>query len=300
MNGIILEKDALVASIKEQYENIGRLKYQRALLEFFDKGIFIGDNVFETSFKLRPGLAPLAYEVSGPYCAMSNEYATLGRIYENGQQIFESDIKQQIQQRTAAMVWLFLSVIDHNPKKILLVGAGKLALEIVHYLKHFIPNLSEINYHARNQRIEFFEKPCKTISVCANYQNELKPETYDTIIMATNTDTCLINENNIDSVQPGTAIVSLCTTSQTGEIAGTIYNRDDVNVMFDYDLTRGFTPDMQAADNAGFLGKVLLLSELLEGNQPGGLVEKKNILRLTGTPMQNVAVLDMMHWLENT
>ena len=124
MAEILLNKSSLVANIREQFQNIDQLKYQRALQEFFDDGKFIGDNVFETSFKLREGKHPLAYEVSGPYCAASNEYATIGRIYERGEQVFASNIKQQIQQRTAAMLWLFLSELGHKPDKILLVGAA--------------------------------------------------------------------------------------------------------------------------------------------------------------------------------
>ena len=294
MAEILLNKSSLVANIREQFQNIDQLKYQRALQEFFDDGKFIGDNVFETSFKLREGKYPLAYEVSGPYCAASNEYATIGRIYERGEQVFASNIKQQIQQRTAAMLWLFLSELGHKPDKILLVGAGKLALEIVKYLKHFLPGLSKIDYHSRAQHIETFEEPCQTIGVIADYQDNLELDSYDTIIMATNTDRCLINDSNINSIQPGAIIASLCTTSKTGEITGDIYSRDDVNVMFDYDLTRSFTADMKAADKAGHLDNVLLLGDILKGDLPKDSSTKKNVLRLTGTPMQNVAVLDMM------
>lgn len=294
MSAILLDKASLVANIRTQFQNIDQLKYQRALQEFFDGETFIGDNVFETCFKLRAGLPPLAYEVSGPYCATSNEYATIGRIYERGEQVFESNIKQQIQQRTAAMVWLFFDALRHKPEKILMVGAGKLSLEIVKYLKHFIPSLSQIDYHTRAQHTESFERPCRDIGVISDYQENLTLEDYDTIIMATNTNRCLIEESNITSIKPGAVIASLCTTSQTGEIAGSVYARDDVNTIFDYELTRSFTPDMKATDKAGHLNNVILLGDILKGDLPKNISKKKNVLRITGTPMQNIAVLDMI------
>ena len=294
MSAILLDKASLVANIRTQFQNIDQLKYQRALQEFFDGETFIGDNVFETCFKLRAGLTPLAYEVSGPYCATSNEYATIGRIYERGKQVFESNIKQQIQQRTAAMVWLFFDALRHKPEKILMVGAGKLSLEIVKYLKHFIPSLSKIDYHTRAQHTESFEKPCRDIGVISDYQENLKLDAYDTIIMATNTNQCLIDESNITSIKQGAVIASLCTTSQTGEIAGSVYARDDVNTIFDYELTRSFTPDMKATDKAGHLNNVILLGDILKGDLPKDISKKKNVLRITGTPMQNIAVLDMI------
>ncbi|MGI2170411.1 hypothetical protein ACROAE_09465 [Shewanella sp. MF05960] len=298
MTQLILDKDTLMANIRGQFVNSKQLKYQRKLLEFTDNsGAFLGDNVFETSFLLRDQQSPLVYEVSGPYDVISNEYATIGRIYENGQRIFECDIKDQIQQRTAAMVALFFDTINHRPSKVLLVGAGKLATETVRYLKHSFPTLNMLDYHARTQRADTFEAVCNALDISATYQPVLDLAGYDTIIMATNTTTCLINSANIDTVQKGAVIASLCTTSQVGEITGEVYGLDNINVVFDYDLTRSFTPDMKAANKAGFLNNVSLLTDILNDAHKPDLTNKKTILRITGTPMQNVAVLNMMRSL---
>ena len=292
---IILDKDKLIDNIKRQILNFSSLKYQRSLLEFKDsKGGFIGDNVFETTFLLRDNKAPLIYEVSGPYDVISNEYATIGRIYENGERIFECDIKSQIQQRTAAMLCLFFESIKHIPQEILIIGAGKLALEILNYLKHTSPHIDKINYHARNQRADTFEIEANKLGIKSSFSNILNLEKYDTIIMATNTSECLVTDANIDSVQIGAVVASLCTTSLTGEIEGKVYAREDVNTLFDYDLTRTFTPDMRAANEAGYLDKITLLHEILSDSKPDEILVKKNILRITGTPMQNIAVLDML------
>ncbi|WP_299852754.1 hypothetical protein [uncultured Roseovarius sp.] len=300
MSEIILDKDTLMANIRGQIANSKNLKYQRALLEFVDNdGDFLGDNVFETSFLLRDGQTPLIYEVSGPYDTVSNEYATVGRIYDSGKRIFECDMKDQIQQRTAAMVIVFLDAIGHAPEKTLLVGAGKLATETVRYLKHYLPGLAAIDYHARTQRADTFEVACQENGVRAAYQPSLALAGYDTIIMVTNTAKCLIDTGNVDSVQSGAVIASLCTTSQVGEIAGEVYGRDNVNVLFDYDLTRTFTPDMRAADEGGYLKDVTFLADVLNGAPAPDMSGKTTILRITGTPMQNVAVLDMMRAAKN-
>jgi len=295
MSDIILNETELVEAIRHQFHTMSDLKYKRSLLEFEDNdGAFLGDNVFETSFKMRDNLPPLIYEVSGPYDVISNEYATIGRVYEKGQRVFEADIKDQIQQRTAAMVWLFVSALNHTPNNVLFIGAGKLATETVRYLKCFIPDLNNIDYHARNQRADSFEKDCQGIQVQANYKPTLNMKSYDTIIMVTNTAKCVIDSSNIDEVHDGAIIASLCTTSQTGEISGEVYGRADVNVMFDYDLTRTFTPDMRAADKAGYLSNVTFLKDILDEGSPQNMQNKKNILRITGTPMQNIAVIDML------
>ena len=95
MSETILNKERLIANIRQLLINNHRLKYQRALLEFENMdGSFLGDNVFETTFLLRGDQAPLIYEVSGPYDVISNEYATTGRIYEKGQCVSLSAISR--------------------------------------------------------------------------------------------------------------------------------------------------------------------------------------------------------------
>ncbi len=295
MTDIILDKDQLVDNIRAQFRSMDALKYKRSLLEFEDNdGGFLGDNVFETSFKLQDGASPLIYEVSGPYDVISNEYATIGRVYQNGQRIFEADIKDQIQQRTAAMVWLSFDAIGHTPKNILVIGAGKLAAETVRYLKHFMPGLSSLDYHARNARPDTFETTCSELGIAATYQTNLDMSAYDTIIMVTNTNTPLITSDNVESLAENAVIASLCTTSLVGEITGEIYGRKDVNVIFDYDLTRRFTPDMKKAEEAGHLSDVTYLNDIMNGEQSIDLAAKRTILRLTGTPMQNIAVIEML------
>lgn len=298
MSKTILNKEILIANIRQLLINNHYLKYQRALLEFENMdGSFLGDNVFETTFLLRGDQAPLIYEVSGPYDVISNEYATIGRIYEKGQRIFECNIKDQIQQRTAAMVCLFFESLKHDPNKILIIGAGKLAIEVIRYLNYAFPLIGCIDYHARNQRAETFEASCNDLGISAKFQDVMHLGDYDTIIMVTNTSECLINDKNIESITNGAVVASLCTTSQTGEIAAEVYGLKDVNVLFDYDLTRSFTPDMRVADKAGYLKNVTLLKDILDTEITLDMAGKKNILRITGTPMQNIAVLDMMREL---
>lgn len=295
MTSLSLDKDTLVERIRLRLQDVTRLRYQRALLEFDDlEGGFLGDNVFETSFLLRADAPPLIYEVSGPYDVVSNKYATTGRIYEAGECIFASNIKDQIQERTAAMVWIFLAALNHTPKNILLVGAGTLATQMVAYLKHFLPDLAALDYHSRYTRPDSFERRCAELGVKTRHQPQLSLAGYDTVLMMTNTTTCLVDAQTIAQLPKGAVLASLCTTSQTGEIAGDVYGRDDVNVFFDYDLTRSFTADMKAADAAGHLTDVTLLTDVMSGAKPVKLAGQRNILRITGTPMQNVAVLDML------
>ena len=289
-----LDKVLLVDKIVEQFRNIDQLYFKRSLLEFFDdQGQFIGDNLFETTFKLQPDQAPLVYEVSGPYDTVSKQYATIGKVYQRGELLFQCDLKAGIFQRTAAMVWIYLDALKHAPGRTLLIGAGKVGVENAAYLKHFSPDLKQIDYQDL-QRMETYEQQLGELNLQATYQAAPDLSLYDTFIMATTTSTCLINEDNISSLKPGCVVISLCTTSPSGEIAPEIYGLDSVNVFLDYELTKTFTGDMKKANELGYLNQAILFQDLLIGKTEVELENKVNLVRLTGSPMQNIAVIEMV------
>lgn len=293
-----LDKDLLVDKIVEQFRRADQLYFKRSLLEFFDdQGQFIGDNLFETTFKLRPGQAPLIYEVSGPYDTVSKQYATIAKIYHRGELEFQCDLKAGIFQRTAAMAWIYLDALKHAPGRTLLVGAGKVGLENAAYLKHFSPGLEQIDYQDL-ARMEAYEQKLADLGIRASYQESPVLSQYDTIIMATTANGCLIHPGNFASLKPGSVVISLCTTSPTGEIDPEIYGLD-VNTFLDYELTKTFTGDMQKANDLGNLERAILFQDLLEGKTSVDTEKKVNLVRLTGTPMQNIAVVDMLLEKEN-
>jgi len=290
-----LEKNELVSKIKHIFLNFEQYKYNRVLIEFFtDENIFIGDNVLETTFKIQKNSAPIIYEVSGPYDAKSNSYPTIARVFYEGNLIYECDLKPGILQRTAAMTWLYIDVLEHKPERILLFGGGNLSFHIASYLKGYIPNLMKIDYNDVEQKRNRFETPLREIGLTVNFTPTHDLSHYDTIIMATNTKDYILHARNISQIKPGTLVISLCTTSQMGEISEDIYNRHDVNVFLDYPETKTFTADMKKANTLGYLEKGILFLDIIKKRASYDLRSKVNIVRLSGTPMQNVAVIDMM------
>jgi hypothetical protein len=128
----------------------------------------------------------------------------------------------------------------------------------------------------------------------ARYIEDPDLSLYETIILATTTNQCLIHEGNIASIKMGSVIFLLCTTSQSGEISTEIYTREDVNIFLDYELTKTFTEDMRKSNNLGYLDQVIYFRDLLLGGKEIDHGVKINIVRLTGTPIQNIAVMDML------
>ena len=71
-----------------------------------------------------------------------------------------------------------------------------------------------------------------------------------------------------------------------------------MNVFLDYELSKTFTGDMRKANNLGYLQQAILFNQLLKGGTAVDTGSKRNVVRLTGTPLQNVAVVDLMLEME--
>lgn len=289
---IDFDKPQLAEKILSCFKKQEEYLYKRNLIEVFDKNNkFIGDNLVETIFHVKKDGPPVVYEISGPYDATSKEYATCARVYYQGELIFEFDMKRAILQRTASMVLLYLDYLEHDHGNILIWGAGKLATHIVSHLKYFNPQLTSIDYIDLRSPNKVFEDELDKINIIARNTPLPNLNNYSTIILATNTSECIIDQKNITLLQPGTTVVSLCTSSQRGEVSKEIY-ASDVNIFMDYELTRTFTEDMRIAKE--YTKNAIMFLDVLSEKTRNDIKTKINIIRLTGTPYQNVAVIDMM------
>lgn len=294
-----LNKEELVEKIREKFMNLDDYMYQRKLFEFIDeKGNYLGDNFFETTFKFQNPKPPIVYEITGPYDSVSKSFAAVARVYYKSKLIFQYDHNDGIAQRTAAMTWLYIDALKHKVNNILIYGPGLISTNIADYLKYFNPGLKSIDYVHHSIPSELFEKNLNKFGVEANFVKEPDLSKYDTVIMATTTKKYCITKENIEQLKPNTVVVSLCTTSAIGEIEPEVYGLDNVQLFLDYELTRTFTVEMKKANKMGCIRNEVYLKDVIEGsnrvylNQPVG--DKVKIIRLTGTPMQNIAVIEMM------
>ena len=155
--------------------------------------------------------------------------------------------------------------------------------------------MARVSYRSRNlQPRPEFEQDLGQIGIQATAHSEASFSGFDMVILATNTDTVLLDGAKLATLDQGSVVVSLRTTSMVGEIAQEVYGRDDVHCILDHDLSRRFTPDMRRADDAGTLSKAVLLTDILNTGSTVSLpADKVTIVRMTGTPMQNLALLDL-------
>lgn len=296
----ILNKELLINRIKKNFLNFDDFKFSRNILEFTDnKGDFLGDNFSETSFKIIKNNAPIIFQVTGPYDVISNDYAMLAQVFHKAKLIFEFDMKKGIIQRTAAMVLLYFQELDHTPNNIIFYGVGKVNIEIIEYIKYFYPSIKTIYYyHYQEKKVEFEEKT-KKIGIESKYIRIPDLSKYDTVILAKNKGDYIVDEKLINSVKNGTVIISLSTTG-IADIKPIVYSYKRLNLFFDYENSLTFFSDLKEAREKGYIKNYLVLKDILKyRSRMLTLKNKINLIRLTGTPLQNVAVIEMMMEMNN-
>lgn len=305
-----LDKEKLVELIKEKFLNIEDYKYHRVLQDYRDnEGNFIGDNFWESTFKLSEGESPTIYEITGPYDIVSKKYAYVARVFKDGDMVYQFDMRAGNAQRVAAIVWGYLSELNLNsaergkPKRVLLIGPGNINRHVLEYLVHFMPELENVDYYHYKEAKPEFEKFAQELGVGAKFVSEIDYTAYDTFISAVNGKEPVVDVENFKKIKPGSVFVSLSTTG-ANDLHPEIYGLDTVNLFFDYEGTKTFTEDMRTANEKGYLENVIYYTDVLRkqiapmpmaGRKSAPAVDEKvNVLRLTGTPMQNIAVIEMM------
>lgn len=292
-----LNKEKLVELIKDKFLHIEDYKYHRTLQDFKDnEGNFLGDNFWETTFKLNEGESPTIYEITGPFDIVSKKYAYVARVFKEGEMLYQFDMRAGNAQRVGAMVCAYLNAIGHSPKKILLIGPGNINKHVLEYLKHFMPELNAVEYYHYAEAKPEFEKFAEGIDVKATFVSKIDYSAYDTFIGAVNGKKPVVNVEDFKKIKPGSAFVSLSTTG-ANDLHPDIYGLDGINLFFDYEGTKMFTEDMRTANAKGYLEKAVYFADVLKGDSGVQLRNgdgKVNVLRLTGTPMQNIAVIEMM------
>ena len=199
-----MDRDALLARVKERFLSADQLSYVRSLQEVFGPDdAFLGDNVFETTFDRDSSTPPLVYEVSGPYDAASREYATVGRVYRGGALQWSGDIKPGILARTAAMVCLALDAVGHSPRRLLLVGPGKLGRETLSWMTERAPDLEMIGVRGRSPAPQALLAELVGRGVKAREDRSDGFAGYDCVVMTTNTDRLLLDAAGLETVERG-------------------------------------------------------------------------------------------------
>ncbi len=263
-------------------------------------GKFLGDFF---SYLIREEVeneSPIFYSVVSPYDAIGKTEAYSSSIYRDGNILYSGDFKEYTWIRTWLLSPLIIKTLGQelSEKKVLIVGSWKLAVNGVKAIQQLFQDVSKIFYTSQSWRKEGFEEAAKKENFTLEYKEDVDFSEFDIVFFYTNTKKSILE--NVSQVKTKAIISSHISSTSYAEYSDEIYK--EANVIIDWRGNVSNMKDLERAVSAWFITQdnILSFKDILDGKN--FLSERRYLLiRSTGTPMQNVAVLkyltqDLVVW----
>lgn len=255
-----------------------------------EDGKFLGDFFSYLIREERKDESPTFYSIISPYDALWKTEAYSANIYKDGKIIYNGDFKEYTWIRTGLLTPLIIHTleIDLTKKKILIVGSWKLAKNAVKALIVLNPNITEIFYTSFSWRKKEFEENFQKELFQLTYKEVPIYNDYDFIGLYTNTSTPILS--SISQIKENAIVASHISSTDYAEYSDDIYK--EANVIIDWQENISNMKDLGRALEKWYLSQENILSFKDILNKKSFSLQRKYLLiRSTGTPMQNVAVL---------
>lgn len=267
------------------------LHQERYQMDLIIKDFNGDDFLFFYIYEARQGAAPRFYFIVSPYDQITKAAPQGAQVFEDGKLVLQLDYTEYVKVRTGLMDAFALSTLHHDPtnKKILYVGAGGVSEWSLRALKAYFPNVTAVDYKNASGGKASFELLGKSLGVATTYVNTPDIASYDYIFMHTNSRVPVLSPEQVAQIKKG-AFVSIY--SDKTEAATEIYK--NAAVLLNWQNSFKKEEDLIEANKQGFVdeSKVAIMGSLLKGQSMP--IADRIVFRSGGTPMQNIAVLQLL------
>lgn len=283
---INIELKALGAKLTEVL-----LHQERYQMDLIVKEFDGDDFLFFYIYEKRQGSSPRFYFIVSPYDQVTKAAPQGAQVFDNGKLVLQLDYTEYVKVRTGLMDAFALSALGQDPtgKKILYMGAGGVSEWSLRALKAYFPNVTSVDYKNASGGKASFESLGKSLGITTTYVDTPDIALYDYIFMHTSARTPIINAEQVAQIKKG-AFISIY--SDKTEVAIEVYK--DAAVLLNWQNSFKKEEDLVAANEKGFVdeSKVAIMHSLLDNH---AIPEGHHIVfRSGGTPMQNIAVLQLL------
>jgi len=267
-----------------------KFQMKKVITDFNSDGKFLWDFF---SFLIREEIkneSPIFYSVVSPFDAIWKTEAYSSNIYRDGKILYSWDFSKYTAIRTGLLVPLIIDILKVNiqNKKTIIIWTGKLAKNGVQAMYAYYPNISEIFYTNHSWRKKDFEDVFKDYPFTLTYVKKPNFIEYDYITFYTNAKESILKKTS--EIKDGAIISSHISSTDFAEYSDEVYK--EWNVIVDWRDNLSSMKDIQRALEKKYLKKeeILSLREVLEWKSFKNN-KRYTLIRSTGTPMQNIAVL---------
>lgn len=272
--------------------------FEKKVTEFNVLGKFVGDIINFLMFDPST-IPPTFYEVSTPFDLISKKAPQHALVYRDGKCIFQTDYTEYAAMRTGIMDALILRHTHQSlgDLKILLFGSGKTASWAIKGLAALTPEITKADYYSLSGRKEALELMGKEQGIELRYALDWREELsdYDIVICHTRAEEPFLTTEDIPHIKPGAQIHSFITSTEHGELADAFYTKD-INLVSDWPKILEYNKIlMRAVENKQIhQAEITYLREVFGDKYTPKPDAPYTIFQLGGTPIQNLAVLQLL------
>lgn len=299
-----LDESKIVEKITQLFVNQDKYLFDKHVHEYKVKGKFLGDFFSQLAVEPRGEKAPIFFYTYSPFDVISNKAPHRAAVFVEGNMLLETDFDPYTALRTAAMsvvVMRALTISSTSNKKILLFGAGNIATKSLRFLKAFYPELTEVSCISKSGNLEkiTIEAMKLGINLVAGKMTDISD--YDVIICHTQAEVPVLTEEQRSSIKKGALITSFISSTEHGELADSYFDSSRANIICDWEMTLKGAKEVARSITAGKLheNSVIMLKDFLNGDKMIDPIKDYTIYRSTGTPIQNMAILQLLLELKN-
>ena len=276
------------------FEHDDTYQTNKTITPFNIAGEFAGDFFHSLIFEPVEGQAPIFYSVASPFDLISKKAPSKSRVFQAGEMLLDIDSTQNVDVRTGAMDAYILHLLKQTvaQKKVLYIGAGKVAGWSLRILKDQQPDMVSVDYNAHSEKPEF-QQIGELLGVSTNFVIDPVLSEYDYIFIHTNAAATVLDADRIPEIKAGAIITTFISSTPFGELAPEFYS-PEANLIVDIETNLANIAEVKIALEQGLISKTNLtfLKDLIVSDQ---LPDKKyTVFRSGGTPTQDLAMLKLM------
>jgi ornithine cyclodeaminase/alanine dehydrogenase-like protein (mu-crystallin family) len=293
-----LDYKELGETIRAVYTHSDKYQLSKDVPTFKMNGKYVGDFFNFTMFEPDGDKPPTFYHIFSPYDIISGKSTQQAAAFRSGEMIMNTNFTQYMQQRTGVMSSLIISALgfkDLSDKHVIYIGTGALAKADLQSLKTHFPTLKTVSYINKSSEATDFTRLTDTLGVTTVQGNLDTIGTFDIIICHTSSKEPVLTAAMQASIKPGAVILAFSSEDFT-EIATEYFDSQRARILVDWAQTIQEAPELRSAVEQGFAktAEIIELKDLFKNGLPESQAKSYTIYRSHGTPMQNLAAMQLL------
>lgn len=295
----MLKTQDILTNIKKVFIEQEKYLFDKYVPEFMVNDKLLGDSYNQMAVEPRGKNPPRFYYNISPFDVISKTTPDQAIAFENGQLILNVAFADYVKIRTAAMEAIVLEALgvkSLKDKKILIIGVGKIAQHVVRILKESYPDMDQLDVVSHSGNFDVIKDVGQKCKVTVSEGSLETIQIYDIVMCHTKTENIILTEGHMKKIKQGAIVTTFIDPSVSNEVASAFYDSSTANIIGDWDqtLTRG--TDLAEAIKIGLTKEedVVMMKDLLSGKWKVDTSKRYTIYRSTGTPIQNLAVLQLL------